>query len=441
MRNRRAIGATALSVAATVVFLSLSALVVFAATDVMTDPAPALRPAQGFSNCVVAVTKTVAPGSVLLGEEVTVTLGVVADCPDECPLHIVLVLEASENMAGSPTMEMKAATADFVRALKLADNPSTEVGVVEYNSTATIVSQLTNNEARIVGGIRRIDARGGVRIDLGIRSGLQVLTHGRGGLPECTKQVMIVLARSPNVTGCDSVLRAANEAKSQGVLLVTICFDSRCDATCMRQAATSPRWYYEAKDHSELATVFEDMRKRIQEHLLTQLNVIDKLPDNMRYVAGSAKPAPVSLSAGGAQIAWRSYFAGTRGITYSLVVLPQQVGHHPTNEIARVDFLDQHGAAGSQTFSVPLVMVHGPASNTPAMPGTPATPTASGSSATPTTPQPTATGGTPPTATPTATGIRATPSPSATATEAHTPTPPLERRIYLPILRTEAGGA
>jgi hypothetical protein len=95
-------------------------------------------PNQGSpSTCIVTDTMTVNPDVLLLGEEITVTLGVQASCPDTPGrLDIVLVLDGSGSMQRQPTQQMKQAAAKFVRDLDLPGHPERRVGVVEFNQVA-----------------------------------------------------------------------------------------------------------------------------------------------------------------------------------------------------------------------------------------------------------------------------------------------------------------
>ena len=47
--------------------------------------------------------------------------------------------------------EMKEAAVQLIRDLDMRNNPNTQVGVVQFNSIAKTLSQLTNNEGRAVG--------------------------------------------------------------------------------------------------------------------------------------------------------------------------------------------------------------------------------------------------------------------------------------------------
>lgn len=363
-------------------------------------------PMQQASPCVVTHRKTASPDVVLLGEDVTVTLSVQAQCPPSVgALHVVLVLDASGSMAGSPSLAMKQAAARFVRQLQMPTHPIRQVGVVEYNEEARRLSSLTNDESRVIGAINRVSADGGTRIDLGILEGLRVLSQGRSGInrDELT-EVIIVLADGGNNAGCQPILAAARQAKSQGVLLVAICFGSACDEQCMRQVASGPRYYFRADNAGQLVAVFDRIAVLLVGDVADHLTVTDTWGDRFAYVAGSANPAPESPVTPTTWLRWVTAGVPPAGATHTLRLRPLRPGTQPANEEAQGVYRDAAGRPITFTFRLPSLTVLDPT-------------------------VPTATPSTPPPAT-------ATADVTVTATPAHTATPtdepPPEHLILLP---------
>ena len=398
--------------AVSVLGLSLAAL-----SEARVAAAPAEAPAvqgRGESSCVAVNRKEASPKVILLGETVDITLTVTALCAGEqFPLHIVLVLDGSGSMAGEPNREMKKAARNLIQRLNMKDNPATQVGVVQFNSAAKILCQLTNRSGTANGCVGRVGAAGGTNIGEGINAGLRVLQKGRQGIgdPDSIREIMVVLSDGEDNQGCGNVQAAAGKVKSQGILLITVCVGTSCDAQCMRQVATSPRYFFEARSASQLANVFEQIRRQIQNILLKSLKVVDNLPSNMVLVAGSAEPAPNSTGPNDDQLEWRTSFVPREGVTFSFKVKPQEVGHWPTNNGAFGEFTDNKSRKGTFEFRDPYVLVLNPRPL-----------------ATATAPPP------PPTPTPTPT-IGPTPTPTPTPTNTPTPTP---GPIYLPIMVKEA---
>ena len=104
------------------------------------------------SPCVVNYAKTAAPSSVPLGAAVDIVLTADVTCPGAPPeLHLVLVLDGSGSMQGSPAIALKQAAKRLVYGLDLPGNPSTQVGVVEFNTAARRLSLLSNSERQVIG--------------------------------------------------------------------------------------------------------------------------------------------------------------------------------------------------------------------------------------------------------------------------------------------------
>lgn len=378
--------------------------------------APSEAPAaqgRGESSCVAVNRKDASPKVILLGETVDITLTITALCAGEqFPLHIVLVLDGSGSMAGDPNREMKKAARNLVQRLGLKDSPATQIGVVQFNSAAKILCQLTNSSGKASGCIGRVGAVGGTNIGEGINAGLRVLQKGRQGAsdPDSINEIMVVLSDGEDNQGCGNVQAAAGRVKAQGILLITVCVGTSCDAQCMRQVASSPRYFFEARSASQLSNIFEQIRRGIDRIVLKSLKVVDNLPPNMVLVEGSAEPVPNSTGPNDDQLEWRTSYVPREGVTYSFKVKPQEVGHWPTNNGAFGEFTDNKSRKGTFEFRDPYVLVLNPRPLATATAPPP-----------PLTPTPPPTEGPPPTPTPTPT---------------NTPTPK-PGPIYLPIMVTE----
>ncbi len=351
-----------------IVFLT-SALVMLAALSTSHPAAagpagptrtPTLRPDQ--STCVADTAMWAQPRLLLRGERTEVVMNVKAVCYGErYPLHIVLVLDRSNSMKGGKIRGMKAAACELVRGLRLPDYPATRVGVVAFDSLAETRGRLTNREARLVSAITRIQARvgGGTAIDLGIQEGFRNLVRARREAPRYSQinEVMVLFSDGQNDAGCNPMLLAAGSIKRQGVLLITVCVGEDCDAACMRKAASSARYYFEVEEASRLLAVFERIRKEIQNIFVKRLVVKDTLPNNMRYIDGSAEPQPKTISANKDILEWDTNFVASTGVTYTFWVEPLEPGYWPTSVGAELNFWDNKGRTGAKTFEIPWVQV------------------------------------------------------------------------------------
>jgi uncharacterized protein YegL len=376
-----------------------------------TSPPPPSRLQQtgATSPCQPVFTKVAYPKTILLGEEIGITLTVKAVCAGErIPLHIVLVMDGSGSMAGTPSQKMKQAAEILVRGLQLADSPWTKVGVVEFNTVARTLAVLTNSESEVISAINAVEANGGTAIDAGIREGLKVLRQGRRNDEDPT-EAMVVLSNGHNDAGCNPVLVEAGHSKAQGVLMVAVCVGPGCDTVCMRQVATNGRYYFEAENASALKSVFQQIGDRVFNINLKKLQVKDTLPDGVEYVPGSARPSPARPDVVSNWLEWEDVYVPKDGVTYTLRVRPTRAGYIPANQEAWGQLTDSKDRTRKWFFRTPWITVFGAdALPSPAVP--PRTPTF----------------------TPTPTHTPAPTTAPATATSIPEPAP-----VFLPVTRCE----
>jgi hypothetical protein len=270
------------------------------------------------------------------------------------PWHIVLVIDASNTDAQTGD-EMKDTLVELVQHLDLDNNPQIMVGVVEYKDQATTLCQLTNQASRVQSCIRRISFDGGSRTDLGIEEGLTMLRRGRLPTGPDPREVLVVtLTGTPN-NGCGPSQQAAQDAKAEGVLVITLAAGLEADEQCARQIATSPRYAFTLRDWTELLDMFDRI---LEEHNVTprprSATITDTLPLDVEYIAGSAVP-PATLS--GRDLVWRGLDLPPNTITLTFGLRPLVPGRQPTNveALARVSFVDHAVITG--TFPVPEIVV------------------------------------------------------------------------------------
>jgi Mg-chelatase subunit ChlD len=392
MRVRVAIGLAVVVAVATAAGLGLADMVPAGIDWPATRAAPA-RQAPADSPCLVAAQNTAVPRILLLGETTQVTLRVRFVCPAEAaPLHIVLVLDASGSMEGEPNRQMQEAARKLIDLLDLRANPATMVGVVEFESSARTLCQLTNlaNQARSC--VNRVGTHGGTCVDCGIREGLRVLLAGRRQVMEreVLKQVMVVLSDGTNNDGCTPVLTAARQAKSQDILVVTVCLGDSCDAPCLRTAASARRYFFQARDAGDLARIFEAIREEVTATNLKQLVLTNRLPADMYLVAGSVVAVPeADENLGGEALAWTFDLVATDGVTVTFTLRPDEIGERATTLEAKGEFRDARDRPGR--FAIPATLSYVTVLQPLPLPtDTPVSPEPSATTSGPTAPTPTA---------------------------------------------------
>lgn len=314
--------------------------------------------AQEPSACRVVPNKVAAPEEIPLGDTVRVTLTLSAECPPEvAPVDVVLVVDVSASMANDGKLEnAQAAAHAFIDAMDLDQS---RVGLVTFNHRAGVRSPLvgTAEEDRIRDAIDSLIAGGQTNISAAIDVARELFeAEGRDGVG----QAMIVLSDGFNtVSGAEPVPTAAARAKAVGITVATICAGGVCDPE-LEQAASRPDLYYNVPDTSLLPDLYRALATTLQTNEIATITVRDEIPDNMRFIEGSAVPAPDRVgSPPGAYLEW-DLVGGLPpgGLSYSLE--PLEPGVHPTNVVAAGEFVDKRGRRGSTVFPVPQVVVIAP---------------------------------------------------------------------------------
>ncbi len=330
-----------------------------------------LRQAPGASPCSVAADKVASPSVIGLGEVASVNFTMRFTCPDAGKIHLVMVLDASGSMAGDPTRKMKFAMTTLVDRFDLLSHPEVQVGVVEFTGSARTLCQLTNSPTQAKGCISRIGANGSSCIDCGIREGLRVILNGRrrtpGPAPDFA-EVMLVVSDGANDTACPPVLTAARQAKAQGILMITVCVSSACDAQCMREAASSARYVYAIDSADALLIVVDRLIAQFAgpSIVFQHITLVDDLAANMPLVPGSAVPAPSQVM--GNQVSWDWRLIPAGFVSATLQIRPQALGTWPTDVQAAGEFRDHLGRSGIFTFTVPSITIGQPTSTATPIP-------------------------------------------------------------------------
>jgi hypothetical protein len=321
------------------------------------------------AQCEVFHAKVTGPAPAVVGDPLGITMTVSAVCRGErFPVHIVLVIEGSSAMRGTLGRQVQEGATGLVRSLQLDLYPSTFVGVVGFDDEARRLSGLTNSEARVRAAINRVGDEGGARIDQGLDAAGKIMQ----GAPEHDRatQVAVLFSHGPVDEACEEAFGASRRLKGQGILVIAVCAGGDCDARCMRQIASSPRYYFELENAFGTWGVFQQIRDRIININLKRLTVTDYLADGMDYVPDSASPKPVATDPAGRWFRWEDVYIPKDGVTYSLKVRPSRAGRWPTNAKAEGDVVTNKGTLIPWRFDVPVVDVVEP-SPTPTATSTP----------------------------------------------------------------------
>lgn len=178
---------------------------------------------------------------------------------------VVLVLDASTSMnettsPGGPTklQAAKDAARAFLGQLVAGRD---QAALVQFNSEATLLVDLTDQPAIAIAGLDRISQSGGTAIDKALTAGAAVL-RGPGRRASNNAVLILLTDGEPTGTTREQVLAAALEARS-AALVFTIGLGTAVDQDLMRAIASRPNGFFYAPDTSQLALIYSQIAYEI----------------------------------------------------------------------------------------------------------------------------------------------------------------------------------
>jgi Ca-activated chloride channel homolog len=138
--------------------------------------------------------------------------------PPSPPSHAVsLVIDTSGSMEGAKIAEVKNSAIQFINRREeanlkhLADD---QIGIIEFNSNANILAQITPNFASLNSAINSLNADGGTAIDQGLNVAISQLQN--------ISNQKTILMFTDGQSDPDSALNSAELAKQQGIRIVVV---------------------------------------------------------------------------------------------------------------------------------------------------------------------------------------------------------------------------
>jgi Mg-chelatase subunit ChlD len=315
------------------------------AVQVARDPAAEARP------CQPEVAKEAVPARLPLGDSVEVRLSFGAVCPGEVnPVDVVLVQDVSGSMSGPPLMDAKAAMLGF---LNTVDTGSIRVGLVAFDHDIKARVALTDDLDVVRAAVAGLQASGGTDIAHGLIDAGHMLKSRR---PEATP-VVVLMTDGFNNSGPDPMIAAALDLRTDGILVAAVCFGGQCDAA-LPDVATDLSLFYNVLGGNDLLVLFAELGAQLRQARLASLHLTDTLPPHMRYLPGSAVPAPAAVL--GDTLVWDLVDPPAGGVSIRYRAEPLLLGPQTTNVSARAEYVDDRGRRGAADFPVPQVETYIP---------------------------------------------------------------------------------
>ena len=174
---------------------------------------------------------------------------------------IVLVLDTSGSMAGTPLEETKNASVNFVDTI-LEENAS--IGVVNYDDESNIASDFSNSKSALDSVINDLGVGGSTNIESGLRTADQMLQQSTA-----EKKIIVLMSDGEPNQGMvgDALIAYADKLKDKGIYIYTLgFFESIGDKTAaqsLMEKLASDGCHYEVSDADSLVFFFGDIADQI----------------------------------------------------------------------------------------------------------------------------------------------------------------------------------
>ena len=175
---------------------------------------------------------------------------------------IVLVLDVSGSMSGTPMDETKKASVNFVNTIL---NEDASIGVVTYDNSSYMLSDFSVDKNILTNTITNIYDGGGTNIEAGL-----VEAHTMLNKSGAKKKIIVLMSDGEPNEGKDGddLINYADEIKNDDIIIYTVGFfeglgDYKSYAQLLMEGIASDGCHYEVAGADDLVFFFEDMADQI----------------------------------------------------------------------------------------------------------------------------------------------------------------------------------
>ena len=175
---------------------------------------------------------------------------------------IVLVLDVSGSMSGTPMEETKKASTNFISTILKED---ASIGIVTYDNSATMLSDFSINETTLKAAANSIDDGGGTNIESGLQMAESMLSTSNA-----EKKIIVLMSDGEPNDGKvgEELISYADSIKDEGIYIYTLGFfenmgSGKSSAQILMEELASDGCHYEVADADNLVFFFGDIADQI----------------------------------------------------------------------------------------------------------------------------------------------------------------------------------
>lgn len=236
---------------------------------------------------------------------------------DVAPIYAALTIDHSGSMAGAPLAEARNAASTFADLMDLGQD---SVAVVMFDSAAQLMSGFSQDRRDVLRSIQRIGEGGGTDVAAGLSLATQ--QFGLNPPPAGARPVLILLSDGQSDPG--AAIAAGNQAKAQGIQVVTIALGN-ADRATLSQIASSPADYYETANPKALEQIYGDIAAGMTGSIATNAT-LEEVYNDERFEL--VQDSVYSAQQNGNHLVWNLPFIGGRGRSMGYELSPRYLGWH-----------------------------------------------------------------------------------------------------------------
>ncbi len=256
--------------------------------------------------------KELSTESINCGDSFSIQLALTAE-PDIVtnPTDIVLILDRSGSMTGSPLANMKSGARTFIDIIDEATDGAQDgqlgngsrIGIVSFADTATQDTQLITSVDDLKSAVDALSAMGQTNHEDAFEKALALFD------PASSNAKVMVMFTDGVTTAGGNPNTVATLAKSQGVIIYVIGLSGNggIDEDALRDWASDPDSAYVAitPDDAELEDLFEDLARNISNPGATDIVITERVDPCFRITSVSAPTKGTAAIIDSTTLEWR----------------------------------------------------------------------------------------------------------------------------------------